>query len=214
MYKFKAMCPIDSLLLAIIGSILLVGKAIAKEVIDDGTLIDHPPARNILSGNQLLEILKTFDYHLSPSMNTCEEVAYFLYITKAKSHTKVVGGVTVSKLIDLNHIQLTDCKQSVLRERADVVSRTAPTRWYDRGVTHWINVYALKCLHLAAGYCVEHKGEVLSMLISGRDWMNGLEQAWTRHENEVGLSYETIVARRLTTAVEDFLMHEPIDTLA
>lgn len=197
------------LTLSLIVMAALVKQTIAVQLQPDGTLVNHPPQTLELDNADLVARLSGMKY-VEDDQGTPipEQVAGLLYTAKDKS--TMLNGVSVEELIDLNSFHLLDdCSQDALEERVASYMKAVSKRPTTSGIDFAIHMYALKCLHLATGYCLEHKQEVISKGINNSRWMSGLGRQFEwEHQGEDNYVSEFVVGYGYQGHVAAFIEFE------
>lgn len=171
------------IMIVLVVIVALANQAMARTVPFSDSLVDHLDASETLSTRQLLAWFEEFDLDLIEddldNYVMSEYVADLLYATADKARTAVFNGVTVAKLIEQNTIQLTDCNLEGFKQRAELINSIEPTYQEEArtGVVYGLNVYALRCLHLATDYCLSNEELVIKQGVSDEKFMAGLMEA-------------------------------------
>lgn len=169
------------MMIVLIVIVAFVGHTLAGPApFDMETLIDHSDESETLSKEQLIAKFDEIDLDsVDRDASVSGHVAELLYETADKVQTAVFNGVTVAELIKQNTIRLTDCNQEGFKQRTELVDSMEPSNEQVAGakVVFGLNVYALRCLHLAADYCLRNQELVIKQGVSDDKFMADLKIA-------------------------------------
>lgn len=148
------------MMIALIVIVALVGKTMAGTVPSTvETLIDHLDESETLNAEQLLAKFDEIDLDLfERDVAVSEYVAGILYKTADKEQTNLLKDLTVAKLIEQNTVQLADCNHESFKQRIKLIDSIEQSNQREvmAKVVFGLNVYALRCLHLATYYCLRN----------------------------------------------------------
>lgn len=167
-------------ILILVISVVSAVQTIAAGAPDYGSLIEHPEPTEELSKQQLVNKLNELRWaNKNRPVPVSAYVADLLYRAKDKIFTEAIQNVTVAELIGANNFYpLPDCSQKALKRRAHLWRKT-PQETDSEGATFGVEVYLLRCIHLAAQYCLEHRDQVISEKINDKLWLDRLGYAMT-----------------------------------
>lgn len=201
--------------ITIVGLALAGQTMVLSQLQPDGTFIAHPEPTEAINRKELVLKLNDISTNDNREVLVSEQVTKLLYSVAAKESTQVVAGVFVDELIEQNTFNsLADCSTMALKRRVDMFDQTIPPPRSDTSLHFAINVYVLRCLHLATEFCLKNRQQIITENIHDAKWMKNLAKNffWDGQANGVEESYnELFVKNTFRPNVAHFIEHDPAE---